>query len=43
MGHLKLSIREMHCRSCELLLEEKLKEVPHVSSVSVSYAKGKLK
>lgn len=31
----------MHCRSCELLLEEKLKLVPHVSSVNVSYSKGK--
>lgn len=40
MGHLKLSIKGMHCHSCELLLEEKLKDVPHVSSVHVSYTKG---
>ncbi len=40
MGHLKLPIKGMHCRSCELLLEEKIKQVPHVSSVSVSYSKG---
>lgn len=40
MNHLKLPIKGMHCRSCELLLEEKLKDVPRVSSVSVSYTKG---
>ena len=43
MDHFKLPIRGMHCRSCELLLEEKLKEVTHVSSVSVSYSKGEAK
>ncbi len=40
MGHLKLPIKGMHCRSCEMLLEEKIKEVPHVSSVNVSYSQG---
>ena len=40
MGHLKLPIKGMHCRSCELLLEEAIKDVPHVASVTVSYAKA---
>lgn len=30
----------MHCRSCEILLEGKLKDVRHVSSVRVSYPNG---
>ena len=29
----------MHCRSCELLIEEKLKEVPEVKNVQVSWKK----
>ncbi|MEK7655072.1 MAG: sulfite exporter TauE/SafE family protein, partial [Patescibacteria group bacterium] len=40
MGHKQLHIKGMHCRSCEILLEEKLKQVPRVASVSVSYSKG---
>lgn len=30
----------MHCRSCEMVLEEKLKDVKHVSSINVSYSQG---
>lgn len=40
MGHLKLPIKGMHCRSCELILADKLGQVPYVSSVEVSYSKG---
>jgi uncharacterized protein len=40
MGHLKLPIKGMHCRSCELALEDKIKDVKRVSSVKVSYASG---
>lgn len=29
-------IKGMHCRSCELMIEDELKEIPGVSSVSVS-------
>lgn len=31
-----LPIKGMHCRSCEMLIEEQLKEVPNVKHVSVS-------
>lgn len=30
----------MHCRSCEILIEEKLKEIPEISKASVSHKKG---
>lgn len=30
-------IKGMHCRSCEILVEEKLKENPDIKNVSVSY------
>ena len=30
----------MHCRSCEVLIEEKLKEIPGVVGISVNYRKG---
>jgi sulfite exporter TauE/SafE/plastocyanin domain-containing protein/copper chaperone CopZ len=30
----------MHCRSCEILIEEKLKEIPEVTQVEVKYKKG---
>lgn len=35
-----IPIRGMHCRSCEILIEEKLKELPGISNVSVSYKKS---
>ncbi len=38
--YLKLPIKGMHCASCELLVEEKLKEVPHVQSVEVNHKTG---
>ena len=35
-----LPIKGMHCRSCELLVEENLKEIGGVSKVEVDHAKG---
>lgn len=32
-------IRGMHCRSCEILIEEKLKEIPGIKNINVSYKK----
>ncbi len=29
----------MHCRSCEILIEDKLKEIPEIKSVQISYKK----
>jgi len=40
MNTMKLPIKGMHCRSCELLLEQKLGGVRHVSAVKVSQAKA---
>jgi len=34
---IKLPIKGMHCRSCELLIEENLKEIPRVKNVDVSH------
>lgn len=38
--YLKIPIKGMHCRSCELLIEENLKELAHVKSVEVNYKTG---
>lgn len=40
MSQLKISIKGMHCRSCEILVEDELKEIPGVEGVSVSSSKG---
>lgn len=40
MEHLTLPIAGMHCRSCELLIDEHLREVPGVKTVRVKYQKG---
>ncbi len=37
---ISLPISGMHCRSCEMLLEEKLSSVEHVKKVEVNYKKG---
>jgi len=37
---IKVPIKGMHCRSCELLIEEKLKEIEHVIEVYVNYSLG---
>lgn len=36
----KLSIKGMHCRSCELLIEEHLKELENVLKVEVNHSTG---
>lgn len=38
--YLKIPIKGMHCRSCEILLEEKLKELDHIKAVDVNYKTG---
>lgn len=40
MNKTTIPIKGMHCRSCELLIEEKLKEIPEVKNVQVSYKKS---
>lgn len=40
MNKITIPIKGMHCRSCELLIEEKLKEIPEVKNVQVSYKKS---
>lgn len=35
-----LDIKGMHCRSCEILIERELKEIPGVSNVYVSHRSG---
>lgn len=37
---IKVPIKGMHCRSCELILEERLKELDYVDKVSVDYRSG---
>jgi sulfite exporter TauE/SafE/copper chaperone CopZ len=37
---LTIPIEGMHCRSCELLIEDKLSEIPEVESVNLNYKKG---
>lgn len=38
-----MPIRGMHCKSCEILIEENLKNVQGIKSVDVSYKDGKAK
>lgn len=38
--YIKLPIKGMHCRSCELLIEDSLKGVDHVQSADISYQAG---
>lgn len=35
-----IDIAGMHCRSCEILIEDKLTEIPHVERTVVNYKKG---
>ncbi len=37
---IKLPIKGMHCRSCEILIEDNLKAVSHVKSVNLNYKTG---
>jgi sulfite exporter TauE/SafE/copper chaperone CopZ len=38
--YIKVPIKGMHCRSCELIIEEKLKKIPQVKKVEVNYKLG---
>ena len=38
--YIKIPIKGMHCRSCEILIEDKLKEITHVQSASLNYKTG---
>ena len=40
MQSCKINIKGMHCRSCEMLIEEELLKVPGVAKVSVHHQKG---
>ena len=40
MSKQKIYIKGMHCRSCEILIEDELKKVPGVKRVSVSHQTG---
>lgn len=35
-----IPIQGMHCRSCEILIEEKLKEIPEIAKAEVDHKKG---
>ena len=39
-GKITVPIRGMHCRSCEILIEDKIKGIPGVRQVDVSHSKG---
>lgn len=40
MSNEKIHIKGMHCRSCEILIEEELKKIKGVKEVSVSHTNG---
>lgn len=40
MNKSTINIRGMHCRSCEMLIEEKLSEIPGVDKSNVNFRKG---
>ena len=40
--YIKLAVRGLHCRSCEILVEEKLKEIKSVTSAEVNYKTGEV-
>jgi len=35
--YVKIPVKGMHCRSCEILIEESLKEIPRIKKVDVNY------
>ena len=39
MNKTEIKIKGMHCRSCELLIEEKFKEISEIKNVQISYKK----
>jgi copper chaperone CopZ len=40
MSNEKIHLKGMHCRSCEILIEEELKKIKGVNEVSVSHTNG---
>ena len=38
--YLKIPVKGMHCRSCEILIEDSLKELPEVKSADINYKTG---
>ncbi len=42
MNKLKLNLRGMHCKSCEILVEDNLKEIKGVAEARADYRKGEL-
>lgn len=40
MNKIKVPIKGMHCRSCEILIEKSLSEIPEVRRSEVNYKKG---
>jgi sulfite exporter TauE/SafE/copper chaperone CopZ len=35
-----VSIKGMHCRSCEILIEDKIKQIPEIKNVQINYKKN---
>lgn len=40
MNKIIVPIKGMHCRSCEILISEKIREIPGINGVSVNYKKS---
>ena len=40
MQNCKIQIKGMHCRSCEILIEDELKKIPGVTKAVVNHNKG---
>lgn len=40
MNKIKVPIKGMHCKSCEILVEKKLSEIPEISRSEVNHKKG---
>ncbi len=40
MNHAQIHIKGMHCRSCEILIEDELKKIPGVKHVDISHRTG---
>lgn len=43
MNKMTIPIRGMHCKSCELLIEEQITKIPEVEKVDASYVAGRAK
>lgn len=40
MNKIAVSIKGMHCKSCEILIEDELKRIPHVKKIDISHKTG---